>query len=305
MSNDAPALPERHVPRPYARPTAPLDRRLQVKTPDGARISAFCYAPAADAAVTANAATPGVLPVLMLHGNGEEHGIFGVLVDALVACGRPVVAVDSRAQGTSTRGTAQLTYELMADDALAVLDTAGLARVHVLGFSDGAIEGLLLARDHAERIASLTSVGANLSPEGIPGNDELAEAAGEWEAWATAGDESALYEDGTPAPSRRQATQMAELLRLMLVEPHIEAESLGRISCPCCVMAGELDQIPADETRLIARSIPGSRLAFVADADHTLPKVAPEAVLRELLVTIAEAEQGVDWSQFPRSVQRV
>jgi hypothetical protein len=28
----------------------------------------------------------------------------------------------------------------------------------------------------------------------------------------------------------------------------------------------------------------------VPGADHTLPKVAPEAVLRELLVTIARAE---------------
>lgn len=167
-------LPPRHIARPYDLPLFPA-QPLHIDTPDGARIEAFRYTPAADAAVTLNAAVPARYPVLMLHGNGEEHGIFGTLITAVVACGREVVAVDSRAQGRSTRGTASLTYELMTEDAVRALDAAGVARAHVLGFSDGAIEGLLMARDYPERVASLTAVGANLSPDGLPGNDEFEE----------------------------------------------------------------------------------------------------------------------------------
>lgn len=285
-----PELPPLHVPRPYERPHVPLTREFDVLTKDGAHIHAFLYVPVDEAPAVVNAAVPPRYPVLMLHGNGEEHGIFGAVIDALVGCGRTVLAVDSRAQGISTRGTAPLTYELMCADAIATLDAAGLAKVHVLGFSDGAIEGLLMARDYAERVASLCSIGANLSPDGIPGNDFFEETAEAYRAWALAGDESACYEDGTPAPTRAEASDIAELLHLMVVEPHIDPTSLGDIVCPICVMAGELDEIPQSETHRIAAAIPGAREVIITDAEHTLPKVAPEAVLRELLVTIAATE---------------
>lgn len=306
-------LPPRHIARPYDLPLFPA-QPLHIDTPDGARIEAFRYTPAADAAVTLNAAVPARYPVLMLHGNGEEHGIFGTLITAVVACGREVVAVDSRAQGRSTRGTASLTYELMTEDAVRALDAAGVARAHVLGFSDGAIEGLLMARDYPERVASLTAVGANLSPDGLPGNDVFEEVSRAYAAWAqflqsaqseqsaqpdqsdsvaqsiASGTTTVTYEDGTPAPTREQAAWTAELLHLMVVEPHIDPRSLTRITCPTCIMSGALDEIPPTETARIADAIPGARKVFVPGAEHTLPKVAPEAVLRELLVTIAAAE---------------
>ncbi len=306
-------LPPRHIARPYDLPLFPA-QPLHIDTPDGARIEAFRYTPAADAAVTLNAAVPARYPVLMLHGNGEEHGIFGTLITAVVACGREVVAVDSRAQGRSTRGTASLTYELMTEDAVRALDAAGVARAHVLGFSDGAIEGLLMARDYPERVASLTAVGANLSPDGLPGNDEFEEVSRAYAAWAqflqsaqseqsaqpdqsdsvaqsiASGTTTVTYEDGTPAPTREQAAWTAELLHLMVVEPHIDPRSLTRITCPTCIMSGALDEIAPTETSRIADAIPGARKVIVSGAEHTLPKVAPEAVLRELLVTIAAAE---------------
>lgn len=285
-----PELPPLHIPRPYERPHTQLTCEFDVLTKDGAHIHAFLYAPADGAPVVVNAAVPFRYPVVMLHGNGEEHGIFGAVIDALVGCGRTVLAVDSRAQGVSTRGTAPLTYELMCADAIAALDAADLAKVHVLGFSDGAIEGLLMARDYEERVASLCSIGANLSPDNMGSNDFFEETAEAYRAWSVAGDESACYEDGTPAPTRVEASHIAELLHMMVVEPHIDPASLEDIVCPVCVMAGELDEIPQSETHRIATAIPGAREVIIANADHTLPKVDPEAVLRELLVTIAAAE---------------
>jgi pimeloyl-ACP methyl ester carboxylesterase len=284
-------LPPLHVSRPYGRPRAHLSRTLHVMTPDGASLAAFLYAPAADDPVRANSVNPAPTPVLMLHGNGEEHGIFGAVINALVSCGRPALALDSRAQGRSTRGAAPLSYELMAKDAMRVLEEVGIPRAHVLGFSDGAIEGLLLARDWAEHVVSLTALGANLNPDGLDGTDDILQAARANAAWATrSADGPACYPDGTPAPSRAQAATAAELLYLMVNEPHIEAASLKAIACPVSVVAGEHDDIPRAQTDAIAQAIPDARELIVPGADHTLPKVAPEAVLRELLVTIARAE---------------
>ena len=139
-----PSPPPRHFPSPFELPATFPSHAAHVVMADGARIAAFVY----------GSLDTAPAPVLMLHGNGEEHGIFGPTIDAVVRAGMPVVALDARAQGRSTRGTLPLTYELMAADALAVLDALGVAAAHVLGFSDGGIEGLLLARDHADRVLS-------------------------------------------------------------------------------------------------------------------------------------------------------
>ena len=88
--------PPVHVPSPYDKPRSNLTARVDVPTEDGASIAAFVYAPhgARDVPGTPFGIDPAIPPVLMLHGNGEEHGIFGPVIDAVVATGRPVVAVD-------------------------------------------------------------------------------------------------------------------------------------------------------------------------------------------------------------------
>lgn len=278
-----PSPPQPHFPSPYLRPSEAPSWAGIVGMADGAGIATFRYGDAA----------AGLAPVLMLHGNGEEHGLFGPTIDAVVATGRPVVALDSRAQGKSGRGRERLSYELMADDALAVLDALEVPAAHVLGFSDGAIEGLLLARDHASRVLSLCALGANLTPEGVIEDPEwdvraAVEANRAWAAWWRGPHDQVRSELLSPTPEEAAVT--AELLQLMLDEPHIPAASLATISCPTTVVVGEFDCIVPAETEAIHASIAGSRLVVVPEAGHTLPKQVPELVTRELLATIARAE---------------
>ena len=290
-SMPCPAAPENHFPSPYARPASPLALARAVTLPDGARIATFVYAPpqVIEGGLFAdNEAKPAVL---MLHGNGEEHGIFGPIIDAAVTAGRTVIAVDSRAQGKSTRGSAPLTYELMAADAVAVLDELGVGAVHLAGFSDGAIEALLIARDHPGRVASLLSIGANLTPEGV--NDEGWDLPGNaarnlaWhDYWHSTGSQSPQIDPRLLYNDPERARLDAELLQLMVDEPHIDAAGLAAINCPACVMAGEHDCIMEDETRAIADAIAGSRLVIVPGQGHSLPKHASAQVTCELLVNI-------------------
>ncbi|MCI7218713.1 alpha/beta fold hydrolase [Parafannyhessea umbonata] len=292
-----PERPQLHFPSPYLLPTAHLAAARLVPMADGAQIAAFAYVPdafarAADAEL-ADAAAQMPDPVLMLHGNGEEHGIFGQVIDAVCASGRPVAAVDSRAQGKSTRGTAELTYELMADDALTALAALGFGKAHLLGFSDGAIEALIIARDHPELALSLLSIGANLSPDGVDDSFQMEQAAQNLFAWADfweKGDGSGRNVDPSLVrPTPQEARTTAELLHMMVVYPQIDPASLSQIACPTTVMAGEFDEIKREETDLIHVSIPDSRLVIVPGAGHVLPKEAPEDVAREALATIAMA----------------
>lgn len=281
-----PTPPEPHFPSRYSRPSTAPTLARRVTTSDGAQIAAFAYGqPRADRA-----------PVLMLHGNGEEHGIFGPIIDVALEAGLWVVALDSRAQGLSTRGDAPLTYELMTHDAVDVLDALGVERAHVLGFSDGGIEALLLGRDYPERVASITALGANLTPEGVL-DDADWDIEGSIErnrAWADFWADSTRSRGEGPndvdptllMPFPAEAAQTAELLQLMLDEPHIDAASLASIRCPTCIMVGEHDCIDPAETRSIVDAIPGARLVVVARMGHSLPKAAPDAVAAHLLATI-------------------
>lgn len=283
-----PPVPQQHFPSPYQRPAQAPDVARRVRRPDGAEIAAFVYRGAGGAGA----------PVLFLHGNGEEHGIFGPIIDAVRASGRDAIGVDSRAQGRSTRGGGPLDYGVMAADAIAVLDALDVPRAHVLGFSDGAIEGLLLARDHGVRVASLVADGANLTPDGVADDDGgLAAARGALQAWARWWQEGGQGRAAHPdveadllTPSPAQAALEAELLEMMEREPHIEASSLATISCPTAVVAGEFDAIAPEETEAIARAIPAATLTIVAGCGHVLPKEAPDELARILFETIGRAE---------------
>ena len=93
-------------------------------------------------------------------------------------------------------------------------------------------------------------------------------------------------------PSAKEARATAELMRLMLEEPHIPAASLGSIRCPVTVMTGEFDCIDPAETQRIANAIPGARKVMVPGADHVLPKCAPDDVNRELFSLLRLVESS-------------
>lgn len=278
-----PVPPAPHFPSPYARASQAPVRALRVPMADGAQIACFVYAPEEPA--------PGADPVLFLHGNGGEHGSFGPQIDACLEAGLVAVGVDCRAQGKSTRGTEHLTYELLAADALACMDALGYGRFHVIGFSDGAIEALLLARDHADRVCSVVSLGANLEPDGVDDSDfpmeEIAGANEAWADWIGGLPDGGDIDASLLTPTADEARNTAELMRLMEEEPHIPARSLAGIGCPVSVMAGAHDLILPRDTFAIANAIPRSRTYIVAGCGHGLPKQAPDVVSRVLLATIA------------------
>jgi len=100
-------------------------------------------------------------PLLMLHINGGSIEVFTYQIPYFARNYR-VIAVDSRAQGKSTDRKDSLTFEMMADDFNALLDSLHLDSCYVLGWSDGGISGLLLALRHPEKVKKLAVSGPNL-----------------------------------------------------------------------------------------------------------------------------------------------
>jgi alpha-beta hydrolase superfamily lysophospholipase len=77
-------------------------------------------------------------PVILLHGGLGHSGNWGYQVPALIRQGYRVVVIDSRGHGRSTRDARPYTYELLASDLSAVMDTLHIRKAGLVGWSDGA-----------------------------------------------------------------------------------------------------------------------------------------------------------------------
>ena len=179
-------------------------------------------------------------PLIMLHGNSEDHTIF---YDSRVLLSKhfTVYTMDSRGHGHSTR-VEELHYCDMADDMIAFMDQLDLRDVIFYGFSDGGIIGLLAAM-RCDRIGMLITSGANLTPAGVMAPFRLIAKA----AYAVTKDPK---------------------MKLMLDEPDISTDELAQIKVPTVVMAGEKDLVLGKETAKIAMSIPGAKMRIIPGEGH-------------------------------------
>ena len=186
-------------------------------------------------------------PLVLLHGNGEDGSYF---LHQMEAFSREflVYALDTRGHVRSPRGSAPFTISQFAEDLLAFLDEQGLKRVNLLGFSDGGNIALTFALRHPERVRRLVLNGANLTPRGVKAWVQLPIVLG--------------YQIASRLKSPKARTN-AEMLGLMVHEPQIPPSELAGLMMPVLVIAGTRDMIREDHTRLMAREIPGARLALI------------------------------------------
>jgi pimeloyl-ACP methyl ester carboxylesterase len=204
-------------------------------------------------------------PVLIIHGNGGSIGNFARNIPYFAAKYKVIIA-DSRAQGRSADPGDSLTYEMMADDLAALLDQLHVDSADVIGWSDGGINGVLLAIRHPEKVKKLAVTGTNLWPDSTAVFQEV------WDmirpAYAKIREKMATGAVMSP----RERTEF-KLLRLLCDEPHIPLGDLHKISCPTLVIGGDHDVIKPAHTLLIAENIPHSYLWILPNSGHSTPVV--------------------------------
>ncbi len=197
-------------------------------------------------------------PLLIIHGNGGSINNFVNQVPYFSKSYKVILA-DSRAQGKSADAKDSLSYEMMTDDLNALLDSLHLDSCYVIGWSDGGINGLLLAMRHPDKVKKLAVTGANLWPDTTAVDPFIYK-------WAM-GDNAALSKkDSTP-----KLKNDLKLLHLLSYEPHIKVEQLKLIQCPTLVIGGDHDVLLPKHTLLIAESIKQSYLWILPNSGHSTP----------------------------------
>lgn len=213
-------------------------------------------------------------PLILLHGNGEEHSYFSAQL-AYFSRRFRVIAIDTRGHGRSPRGEGAFTLSRFADDLFDFFQAHGISRAHLLGFSDGANIALLFALRHSERVETLILNGGNLSPSGIRPAVQLPIELGYRVARLC-------------SRFSAKALSRAELLGLMVNEPHIPPEALAALALPTLVIAGTRDMVRRSHTERIAASLPHARLTLL-EGDHFIAAKHPDAFNAAVEAFLAEA----------------
>ena len=192
-------------------------------------------------------------PLILLHGNGEDGSYFEHQIDCFSADYR-VIALDTRGHGQSPRGEKPFSIVQFAEDLHDFMDENGIDQAILLGFSDGGNIALTFALKYPERVERMIVDGANLFPSGVKPLYQ----------WPI---EIGFRIAKMFAKKSEKAKQNAEMLGLMVNEPHIDPVELARLTMPVLVVAGTKDMIKDKHTRLIYKSLPNARLSII-EGDH-------------------------------------
>ena len=212
-------------------------------------------------------------PLILLHGNGENCDYFRGQTEEFSSYYH-VYAIDTRGHGKTPKGDMPFTISRFADDLLGFMDEHNISSAHILGFSDGGNTAMIFALRHPERVDRLILNGANMDPKGIKRSTQLP------------------IEIGYKLASRfahksESAKNNAQLLGLMVNEPDVTPEELAGIKAKTLVIAGTNDMVREEHTKLIASSIPDSRLVFIR-GDHFIANKKPIEFNRAVLDFLKE-----------------
>ncbi len=200
-------------------------------------------------------------PLLIIHGNGGSINNFIYQIPYFSKKYKVIIA-DSRAHGKSADKGDSLTYEMMADDYAALLDVMKIDSAYVIGWSDGGINGLLLAIRHPEKVKKLAVTGANLVPDTTAVPQQI------WDMVIPV-----LTELINKPNKTEQEKNGLKLYKLLAEQPHIPLTDLQTITCPTLVIGGDHDVIKEEHTMLIYKNIPKSYLWILPGSGHSTPVV--------------------------------
>jgi len=230
-------------------------------------------------------------PVLLIMGLGWASNMWHRTRPVLAARYR-TIAFDNRGAGRSDVPSGPYSIALLASDAAAVLDAAGVARAHILGASMGGMISQEFALQYPDRVRSLilacTTAGG---PRAVQAEPEAVQLLFRREDSSPAERANAavpfIYDSGTPRERIDQDLAVlsewyphpqgytAQLLAILAWE----ADSrLSKVTAPTMVVHGENDRlVPSANGRLIAERIPGAQLVLLPHASHIFMTDQPTA----------------------------
>ncbi|MGW3865778.1 alpha/beta fold hydrolase [Streptomyces sp. NPDC005047] len=215
-------------------------------------------------------------PLVLLHGGFCTNETWGAQRADLAAAYR-VLLPERRAHGHTPDVDGPLTYQDMADDTVAFLETVVDAPAHLVGWSDGAVVALLVALARPDLVRRVVLIGANFRPAG-----ECFVEPGMLDAMTPDGPDMAffreMYEAVSPDGADHWPVVALKVIDMWRTQPALTERELGRVTAPTLVVTGDDDLMTLEHTTALYRALPDARLAVLPGASHLVPLEKPALV---------------------------
>ena len=201
-------------------------------------------------------------PLVLLHPGGVDSRALGPNLEDFAARFH-VYTVDRRGHGRTPDANGPITYDLMAEDTIRFLERVVGGPACLLGVSDGATVGLLVAWRRPDLTRRLVLVAGVFNRTG-------------WLPVVLDADEDPpaffadSYAEVSPDGRAHYPVVAAKLARMHAAEPTLSAEDLNGIRARTLVMVGDDDQVALEHAIAMYRAVPDCELAIVPGTSHGL-----------------------------------
>ena len=235
--------------------------------------------------------------VLFLHGLGGSRTAWEPQLAELSDCCR-CVAWDMPGYGASNAPSGPLTFEMLAEAAVGLLDRLNSERAVIVGLSLGGMVGLHLAINHPDRVAGLVLLDSSpaFGFDGLTDSDDwIAQRLAPLDAGETPakiapeilrsvageGASETVIEEAAMAMARIPTKGLAAAVRCLTT--HNVVKDLDRITTPTLVIVGDQDtETPPTYSRFLAENIANADYVEIPGIGHLSNLEAPNEVNRLL-----------------------
>lgn len=216
-------------------------------------------------------------PLVFLHGglgNINDFGLLHEMIQGEYRC----IWIDSRGHGRSTLGSEVLTYQLLQNDVEYVLDSFGISKCSVIGFSDGGILAYRLAMSNSSRFSRIITIGADW--ESPSGQIRTLLSSITAEKWSSKFPESVKsYKELNPEPDFDRLLKLTTSMWLDSSESGYPGQRLRDVESSTLMIRGDEDHLmPRDCIARVEQLLPTAKVLNVPFAGHLAHRDQPEIV---------------------------
>jgi pimeloyl-ACP methyl ester carboxylesterase len=210
-------------------------------------------------------------PLVLLHGGLLDARFFEPNVGPLAERFH-VYLPERRGQGHTADVEGPISYQVMAEDTIAFLDTVLGGPADLVGHSDGAFVAMLVAIQRPDLVNRLVMIsgGFDKSGEAIPDMG--------FDVDQVVGFLGKSYGEVSPDGEEHFPVVVAKIGELVKTEPHLDLAELGRISARSLVMFADDDVMTLEHAVQMFQALPNAEFAVVPGTSHFLTQEKPHLV---------------------------
>ncbi|MFD7626149.1 alpha/beta fold hydrolase [Streptomyces sp. NPDC059851] len=210
-------------------------------------------------------------PLVLLHGGLVDARFFEPNLGPLAEHFH-VYTPERRGHGHSPDVPGPITYQLMADDTIAFLETVIGEPADLVGHSDGAFVAMLVAMQRPELVKRLVLIsgGFNKAGEAVPDM--------EWDVDQLFDFLAPAYGEVSPDGIDHFRTVATKIGDMAAKEPNLQASDLSEVTARTLVMFSDDDLVTMHHVIDMYDALPHAELAVVPGTSHFLTQEKPALV---------------------------